>query len=430
MKTKRLLRVVGVLFVALTLAALPFLGACAPEEVAPPPPPPEEEEGPPPPPEVKTLKIGLTLPLNVGWGVAAKETWEAIIPAFNEAGGLVVNGQRYNVEVIIYDDKYNPDVGVAAVERMIHVDGVTHIVGMCASPVVYASLSVTEPLKVIIFTQCMTDKILDPEYRYIVRTGPAGTSFPVLYGYLAKTYPEVKTAVQIAPDNETGKADAERGGGLLEAFGIEVIDTLFYPLGTADFSPLATKAKSLNPDMVSFNATGGGTDLGLLCKALDEAGWTGVKWNTQTITISEVKAAATDAQLEGLLGQIMPHELEDPPEPTMQVKNAYVKKYGTWSEKGLDWVNAWFVFLAAVKKADSLDSDDIMAALEGLELEGLRGPAMMVKRPDFGVNRCVDYLATMHFGIFHNGEYVYASSASLEEGLNACKTYFGGEPWR
>ena len=56
MKSKRFLMIVGVLFLALTVAALPFIGACAPEEVAPPPPPPppppaEEEEAPPAPPE-------------------------------------------------------------------------------------------------------------------------------------------------------------------------------------------------------------------------------------------------------------------------------------------------------------------------------------------------------------------------------------------
>ncbi|GAH94345.1 unnamed protein product, partial [marine sediment metagenome] len=57
---KKLLALTGSVCLILILVALPFMGACAPEEVT--PPPPEEEEAPPPeeeapPPE--ELTIGL-----------------------------------------------------------------------------------------------------------------------------------------------------------------------------------------------------------------------------------------------------------------------------------------------------------------------------------------------------------------------------------
>jgi len=56
--------------------------------------------------EVKTLKVGCTLPLNVGFGVETKKALEIIVPAFNKAGGFDINGQKYKVDLIIYDDKY------------------------------------------------------------------------------------------------------------------------------------------------------------------------------------------------------------------------------------------------------------------------------------------------------------------------------------
>lgn len=55
-----------VILLALTLVALPFMGACAPEEVAPPPPPPGdgEEAPPPPPPEPTVIKAVSWLPVD------------------------------------------------------------------------------------------------------------------------------------------------------------------------------------------------------------------------------------------------------------------------------------------------------------------------------------------------------------------------------
>ena len=59
--------------------------------------------------EVKTLKVGCTLPLNVGFGVETKKALEIIVPAFNKAGGFDINGQKYKVDLIIYtENAINP----------------------------------------------------------------------------------------------------------------------------------------------------------------------------------------------------------------------------------------------------------------------------------------------------------------------------------
>ena len=89
----------------------------------------------------KTLKIGCTLPLGVGLGIEAKKCLDLIIPDFNSKGGLVVGGERYNIEMIIYDDGYKPDKGRAAVERLIYQDKVKFIVGQLASPAIVAGLT-------------------------------------------------------------------------------------------------------------------------------------------------------------------------------------------------------------------------------------------------------------------------------------------------
>ena len=96
----------------------------------------------------------------------------------------------------------------------------------------------------------------------------------------------------------------------------------------------------------------------------------------------------------------------------------------------LSWVNAWFAFKAAVQKASSIEPEAVAAAMNGLEFEGVRGKNIMVKRPDFGVNRSVDCVSEMHFGIFRNGKYVSAGTASAADGVRYCSQYFGGGSWK
>ena len=48
----------------------------------------------------KTLKIGNTVPLKTKEGIQIKKWLELLAERLNNAGGLVVKGQKYNVKII------------------------------------------------------------------------------------------------------------------------------------------------------------------------------------------------------------------------------------------------------------------------------------------------------------------------------------------
>lgn len=417
-KGKVLTAVVGIALVLVLALALPLMTACP----APAPPPP------PPPPEVKTLTIGTSLPLTVSFGVEAKKMWEAIIPAFNEAGGLVVKGQRYNVEVIIYDDKYTAEGGRANAERLVYEDKVKHIIGMIGSAPTLAATAVTEPAKVLLTSGCATEQILSPELRYAWRAGGANTEASQ-WSFLRKNYPDAKTCVIISIDDETGEALSAMDTKNAKPFGFEVIDILLFPRGTTDFSPIATKVKTLNPDLVSSPGLGGGTMVGLLMKSLHEAGWKGVHFSNGTFNIGEIKSVATDEQIEGAMSVFQVPDLPDPPPLAVLVKKLYTEKYGEWVPLGTGWMCCWYSFVAAVQKADSLDPDDLVAAQEGLEYDTPIGLAAAVMRPDLGSYRYCDRVIDIWFGQIKNGEFVPIYNVSLDEAVKACETVLGGK-WR
>ncbi len=53
--------------------------------------------------EPKVLRIGSTVPMKSKEGIQIKRWLDMLAERQNKAGGLVVKGQQYNVQMIIYD---------------------------------------------------------------------------------------------------------------------------------------------------------------------------------------------------------------------------------------------------------------------------------------------------------------------------------------
>jgi ABC-type branched-subunit amino acid transport system substrate-binding protein len=88
----------------------------------------------------KTLKLGNTVPMKAKEGIQIKKWLELLAERTNKAGGLVVKGERYNIEIISYDDGYSADTGRAAAERLIYQDKVKHIICQWGSaPIVFSA---------------------------------------------------------------------------------------------------------------------------------------------------------------------------------------------------------------------------------------------------------------------------------------------------
>jgi len=373
---------------------------------------------------IKTLKIGATWPMHTALGLETKKCFDLIIPQFNKAGGLVIQGQRYNIEMITYDDKYKAEVARAAAERLVFKDKVKYILQLGSAPTA-ATLPVTEPEKVIVLSGCTTEKITDPANHYCARTATSFTAGAAMWRNLAKAHPELKTMVTLAPDEEGGRARTKTDTSCAKSYGIKILDNLYFPPRAADFAPMATKIASLKPDLVTYPRVGAGTQFGLILKALYESGWSGVHMSPTVPKIDEVLAVTSKESMEGLVHKIWPTDLAKPPKEAAELKELYVNKYGTWSEVGVTWVNGFYCFVAAAKKADSLNTDKIIAALNGLEFDCPAGHAMMIKRPDRKNYRAVDFVVEQILTQSKAGKRKVIGTLSTEEGVTALEKIFG-----
>jgi len=379
----------------------------------------------------KTLKIGGTMPLNVGLGIETKKCWELLVDYINKTGGLVIKGQRYNLELIIYDDKYTADGGKSGVERLIYQDKCKYIIGMIGSAPTYAAVAVTEPEKALLISGCASDKIVRSQFKYTVRIGQLPSIVASNWGYLGKKYPHLSTYGFIMPDDETARGSAREQKQALAAFGKKLKDEMYYARGTTDFSAVATRMKTANPDFVFFPGSAGETEYGLQLKTLYEAGYRGLRVSS-IFHKDIIKMVATNEQIEGVVAPVLASNLprEKRNENSLLIEKLYTEKYGKFSAIGVLWMKPLYGFLAAVKKADSLDVDGIMAAFAGLEFKDAHGNNLLVRRPDLGVNRYIDTIMCDYLGVVRNGEVVYDETLSTLELLEVCQKIFGGGSWK
>jgi hypothetical protein len=124
-------------------------------------------------------------------------------------------------------------------------------------------------------------------------------------------------------------------------------------------------------------------------------------------------------------------DITNPAEMAKKYKADWVAKYGEWSSASLNWIPAFYAFVEAINKVDSVDPSVVAAYLSanGLQWESPNGKGILVKRPDLNNNRFCDTCASLDFGLFKNGKYEYLGTITAEEALKANETAFGGS-WK
>jgi len=380
--------------------------------------------------QAKPLRIGVTLPLNVSMGLEAKKCFDVLVPDFNAKGGMTIDGIKYQIEMIIYDDGMRADKGRAAMERLVHNDKVRFVVGQLASAPTVAALSVTEPEKVIVFTGAASNKLLEAENHYTVRTSNLSTAMPGQRAYMLKKYPHIKTQVYVGPDDDTGYDVNKQDDRICEKLGIKKLGSNFIPRDTRDFTSIALKITNLNPDLVYSSGLNQGVETGSLLKALYQAGYKGIKLGVPP-DMDVIKGLASKETMEGYLAVFRDgSETPTPMAPAKHLRELYTAKYGSWNDTRVMWVGAWYAFLEVMKKANSFDPDKIMAAMEKLEFDTPQGHFILVKRPDMGVKRYCDTVADIHMGMIRNSKFEYVDTLQTQEGVAVCEKVYGGGNWR
>jgi len=317
------------------------------------------------------LKIGVIQPMTgsgAAWGIGAVNGQQIAVDEINEAGGINVKGVRYKLELVVEDDKYSGEAGLAAANKLITRDKVFCLSGLLASAVVKAVQGLTEPMKYMTLTNGYSPEILKSGASYSWRPSLCPQEIaPVAFAWFQKQYPKVTKMLHLTKNDATGWGSADAEIKLWTRMGLQVIGKEFYEPGTKDFTPIVTKVIGQKPELVAMAGTAPG-DSALILKLFHEMGFKPYLIHTGGYgTLSDTVKICGKEAMEGALTINIDYSSPRAEESVKRFYQKYTTKFkGAWNDIGI-WDGEYdqmFVLKAALEKAQSFDHTALKRVME------------------------------------------------------------------
>jgi len=201
------------------------------------------------------LRIGAAVSLTGAFareGELTRDGYQFWVEKVNAAGGIKVGDKQYRVELIVYDDRSDPQTSVRLTTRLITEDNVNFIFGPYSSGITNATSAIGERYRVItIATTANAPDLYERGYRYLFGTLPLATTYlhPVLEMAANLPEPPQKVAI-ITPENLFAIAAAEGAREYAEELGFEVVYFARYPADTTDVSSLLSAIRNAGAEVL------------------------------------------------------------------------------------------------------------------------------------------------------------------------------------
>jgi len=417
------------------------------------------------PQSAKYITIGVAAPLTSPVGASILNGTILGVQVVNSHGGVIINGTHYFFRVVAEDNQGEnvqapPSTAVEAVEKLVYQDGAQFIIGGSAgnSAAEEAVESILPYLKTIYLEvgDATTAETLNvaanpSAYKYFFRVFPPNSS--MLGTYLLEFFgalkyysqngledvPNVTNVGILAEDaawtqpimtaNGGGPMSGELPQDLENILGYNVVYSSFFPLTTTDFTPYLQQMATLHVQLiVTLMAT---DDSIYFVKQ-----WGTFPWPNGKPLVAGINVLAglqpgywnaTDGLASSVisLGAIPPVSIIDQYFPenfsgqqyaySFNITEAYddsVKEFGVPPfYTGLGSLSAVFVLANAIQRAQSLNTDKVIVALEKTDLLTPEGIVRFTSDHDLNAANIPIYWAQWHSNgqIYPIWSYLYPS---------------------
>ncbi|WP_127600674.1 ABC transporter substrate-binding protein [Nitratireductor alexandrii] len=311
------------------------------------------------------LKIGLVAPIKTIGGEEFQRGADLAAEMINEAGG--VGGSP--IELIAYDDGYEPAQAVSAGRRLFSEDGVKLIVGGYNSAVAVALLQVVQQNQGVMIAAPAIHPDITKYERGFRTNFTLAQNVLALRQFVDAVDPEARIAI-IAENGDYGRLVS----GLLEKeFGDQVVESDLYEImAQTDFSSIATRIKEQNPTLVA--GVWGATEQGAaMMRAIREAGIDATLFPMPGNLTPQLIGLASDTMEGAYSADIWDASLQN--DANVAFVEAFKAKFGETPGKlsflGYEAVDLMAHAVTVAGSAD--DTDAIAAALRDGEFETPRG---------------------------------------------------------
>ena len=238
----------------------------------------------PTPGPTKTLDIGVVAPLTAAAAHLGHHIQNGVLLAIddqNAQGGVTIAGEKYMLNPIIRDSKFDVVVAKNVTEELIFDKKVKVIAGPMVADAVGAQV-VTEKNKILLLAAfAAVPGVCRPEKPYSFFPG----GYPLMCSvggaaYIQKFYPEAKTVVSTPVDIPDASGWLTAMEIVCPRYGLNWLGSEKVPLTTTNFMPLISRVLAKNPDIIDTSSMGSAMAAGspLFIKQLKEAGFKGIIW--------------------------------------------------------------------------------------------------------------------------------------------------------
>ena len=336
------------------------------------------------------IKFGISTPLSgpaAPWGIPHKQATELVFDEINSQGGLEVGGKKYRLEVVTYDHKYVIAEGVATVNRLIVKDGVKYI-SILGGAVAKANEEAVNEAGVLALTLAYAEGLVSPKNPLTFQCFPAPPETTTFWKWIKEHQPQIKRVASIAPNDDTGWWSVKVETNFIQKLGYAVVAKEFFERGVTEFNPILLRLMAQKPDAISVMASPAGS-VGLIIKQARELGFKGRFVALHQIDSSVVASIAGKENTEGMW--VHGYVQTPLPEKLKSWQQRYTKKFGEWNATSIDFTNPAFAFVAAIKKAQSLDPKKIGEAMRTVEFDNLWGRAHFGGKDFYGIGQQIVY---------------------------------------
>lgn len=208
---------------------------------------------------VDEVKIGVVLPLSgplAPIGINCRSGSDFAMKRINDAGGIQsLGGAKLN---IIYADSTGvPEVGTSETERLVIREKVPILMGAYQSSVTFPASMIGEKYKVpyIVLISVRDDIVIGRGFKYIFRCGVASSQqaqgmIDFVVDMNKKHDKKARKVALVYENSDFGQSVIAGVKKFLKDTDLRIVLDEPYPTKLADFTPVVTKLKSAEPDVI------------------------------------------------------------------------------------------------------------------------------------------------------------------------------------
>ncbi len=298
--------------------------------------------------------------------------WAEIV---NAEGGIMLKeyNKKVPVKFTIYDDKSDEATARKYYERLVTVDKVDLLLGPYSSPLTFAASTAAENRKVPFIAICANSpKIYERGYQWIVAVIDIGPRYTYRYWEMIKQEGKAKSVSFVVEDTIHPLGVFKGSKTLAEEAGLSVLTEDIVPANTQDFTPVITKVKEKNPDIVYVSS-----NIPFAVNFMKQA--REMKLNPREyhcIHHSGVFKDPLGEIAEDVVGQsywVEGMKMGDTKLITSLLEKSKISEpMYPWSPA---YVAAFQIVQAGLEKAGTLNKETVMKTLKGLEVQTVLGKA-------------------------------------------------------